>query len=535
MPILLPGVDPNDPTPGLIRALLFAQGAASGSGNNRPVVLIANKIAGTASVDGLGSAVNTLVGPITNEDEVVNRAGYRSEALWLYRAYNRVDSKAPLYMILVPEGGGATAASVIFTINFSAGSSNTTLTTLRFACLGEVIEVVCKVGDNQQTIAENLAAAIVDKFDWPIGAVAAIQGGGPAWQVTVTASNLGPRHTYVIRRLRTEFSIPSNITCVKGAVTVGATEDDFTNAYAALENAQMYYQVNPKTQPVDGDLTVTTGAIAALLTASDNGIGEHGAFMTSQSQPSPGKGGIAIFGLEGTAAQAQVVGATINNVRCAFFHAMVNDWTPGMVAAHCAAVKRYNEIAHPGANLTDWGNGDGQLFLIPDPFDKGDRLLPAEIVGDLNNGVSPIGFNNLGRSYMIRQITSRCLNGASNDYRAREGHIPSVGDYFWDSVRTSYSSQKKPFVASDPLPGQKPKENTDYPMTLKQIIFAEIDRLLNFAGGPVLDPSKEAEMKASVDTQLTQNKDGLAAVVDWRAVIHNLKGQFRLNEVGGAY
>src|SRR5262249_16954904 len=142
--------------------------------------------------------------------------------------------------------------------------------------------------------------------------------------------------------------------------------------------------------------------------------------------------------------------AAANNALSFFYHAKNSDWTPAMIAAHCAAVMRAQQIANPAANLTDYGKRSGDIFQIPDPFVKTNRLTPTEIRADLNNGVTPIGFTKQGQAFIVRQITSRSLTGTVNDYRVREGHIPSVLHYFWDTLGARYFTSAQDFVADDP-------------------------------------------------------------------------------------
>jgi len=84
------GVDPNDPIPGIIREILFAQGQGSGSSQNRFVLLYGNKTsAGTETT-------NTIGDPIQSRDDIITRAGPRSELRWMYEAYVSVDPDATI-------------------------------------------------------------------------------------------------------------------------------------------------------------------------------------------------------------------------------------------------------------------------------------------------------------------------------------------------------------------------------------------------------------------------------------------------------
>jgi phage tail sheath gpL-like len=518
----LTGVDPNDPIPGTIREIRFLQGAAVGNGAARDVVLVGNCTSGSTSLDNAGNPLNTLYGPLIDQTDAINVFGYRSELLLMYRAYSEIDPNANIYAVVVPEGTSAVAAAA--TITFASGPANA-VSTVRVSCIGEDIEVAVLQGDTVTTIAANVAAAINNQLFWPVSAAAV------AGVVTVTCANKGPRGALVVNRLRAAFTSSAGTTVAVAVTVVGAVDDDVTAALAALDTADIYYHVSAKHTVGDGS---TTGqGPNTVVSSTDAGVGQYAAYIASIAQPSIGKEASVFFGLVGTAAQATTVASSVNQVRAQFAHAKTSDWTPAMLAAQYAAVVRSKQIAHPGANLTGYGQGDGDTFHVPDPYLKTNRLTATEIRLDLNNGVTPIGHTQRGQAFIVRQITSRCLTGNSYDYRAREGHTVSCADYFWSVIKQSYETQKLPFVADDPVKGQKPFEQTSTPSQLRAIIVNEMDRAILFTGGPFLDPSHIADMKASVS--VVRLTDGLSARFAIYAVKHNNKGQFLELESSEAY
>lgn len=505
----LVGVDAGDPIPGIIREIRFAQGDASSSGKSRDVCLFGNKTsAGSETVDTLGTAIVGL-------DDCISRFGARSELTLMYRKYVEVDQDATIYGIAVTESGGV-ASSVVLAVATTATAAGV----VRIRVIGEIQEVGVEVGDTPQTVATNIAAKINSQPHWPCTAAATINGAGPAWDVTVTTANIGPRNTHLMNKLRADVIGSLGVTVTKGSVTAGTTADDNTAALAAADAAEIYYHVGP--------YNITTSA-----TSTDNGMGEHAALITTAALPANGKDQVLICGLVGTQAQATTVAASINNALAALFHAEGSDWTPAMIAAHCAAVKRANEIAHPAANLTDWGLKDGQIFNIPDPYSKADRATKTELRANLNNGVSAIGFTNAGKAYLVRQVTSRHKNGSDYDYRVREGHIPSAIHYFWSQVKAAYASEKQPFIADDPAQGQKPLAGTTYPRAVNSLVAKKMDEMVNFPGGPVLDPSTIQKQKDGIAVLVMT--DGVSCRAKPLASRHNLKAGFLIEESGSAY
>lgn len=498
----LTGVDPADPTPGLVRELRVAQGTSTGAGTSRDVCLVGNKLsAGSEAVDTLGTA-------ILDEEDCITRFGQGSELHWMYKKFTAVPQSANVYAIAVTEGSGA--ASVGFTLLGTASGS----TTLKVTVHGETVEVGVASGDAIGTIGAAAVAKINAQADWPV--TAAYSTG----VITLTAKNTGTRGDYIMARARMTFSKSATTTVTKGAVTGGGADDDMTNAITALQSANIYYQVLAKT---------TTSSASA----SDNGIGEHSAFINAMIQPTNGKEFVGIAALTGTQSQATTVATSVNNAFYFLPHAENNDWPASMIAAHYAAIKRSKEIAHPGANLTDYGTRSGDICLIPDPYTKSDRPTSTEIRADLNNGVIPISFTQTGQAFIVRDITSHSLNGSVNDYRSREGHIPSVMAYFWASVASAWSSFAQSFVADDPVEGQKPLKNTTYPRDAKALVAQIIDEMISNTGGPILDPSYQDLMKSSIEAvRLT---DGISVRVPLFAVKHNNKGQFLIEESSVGY
>ncbi|MGK3981312.1 hypothetical protein WMF38_57475 [Sorangium sp. So ce118] len=520
----LTGISSTSPRPGTKRELRFAQGTKSNAGQKRAVVFVGNKTGGTSSADGMGDTLNAVRGPIGTSQDFEDRCGKRSELNWMYKKYTAVDPNAEIYVVIVPENGSATAATRAFT--FVNAATDTTTGIIEWG--GERIEYTVNSGDT--AIAQAAAALAKINADAYLPFSAAVGGSGSEHILTVTASNAGPRGDLVLGRVRIRNAKSVATTITAGSVTGGTGADDFTSALDALSHYEIYYHV--------AACTATSG-----VTATDNGVGEYITFINTQALPAYGKEQIVNFGLVGTQSQATTVATSsaANSVNAVFWHAENNDWTPGMLAAHCTAVKRSQEMLHPAANLAGYTNSENTPFQVPDPYDKNDRPTETEQDSDLDNGVTPIAFYPDGTSYIVRQVTSKSWTGSSatKDYRAREGHIPSVVHYFWGEVESRYgvAKQQSPHVAADPVKGQKPVKGVMYPSAVSKIILGVIDDFSGPAIGsiPLLDPSPDAiaRMKASVD--VVDMNDGTSAICDVEPVRHNLKGHFLINQTGPAY
>lgn len=517
----LTGLAPSRRTAGDSREILFAQGASSGLPQTRRILIYGTKTStGDATVD-------TVFGPVTDDAYAVQKGGKRSE--W-YRGYLTVVAIFPgaeIYGIAVTESGGTAASK---TITFAAGAATAT-TTYDVYLIGQQTSFTVTTGDTAIVQAAACAAAInaADSGRWP--ATAAVGAPSNDHIVTVTTANKGPRNDHVLQGLRVLARKNITTTCVVSAISSGTTDDDFTAALAAAATkGQFYYQIFP--------CYSTTAP-----TSTDNLVGECILSITNGALPINGKQQQGFFGFVGTQAQLTTVAtdADANNVRVKFAHAESNDFPPYMLAATLGAVQALEETKHPSASLTGYRTdaNKGRKLPIPAPFLDADRPTATEIEADLANGGTPICFDVNGGAYLNRCITSYSEASAGvKDYRASEGHIPSAIDFAWETFANRHAEQKQPFVAGDPLAGQKPAAATMYPSTMVAIMSSVIDDLtssnpLGRYTGPILAPDKIDVMKAS----LVSNKvaGGLTLAANLFAVEHYNVSETTIRETGPAY
>ena len=517
----LTGIDPSSPKPGIVREIKFARGESLGAGASRDVVLIGNKIAGTSLT---ADAIHP--DPIGSEGEVVSLAGAGSELHLMYRAFKAAaPQQANIYLACVAEHASGTSATVTLTLASGPASANTTL---RIKALGEVLDVPVANGDTATVVGDALALAINKQTHWPFSAA------NSTGTVTLTSKNVGPRHKHSLNKLSASFLVSASMTVTKGSVSGGGTADDQSNIILALANKTFYYQVNGRDSKVTG----------VAVSATDNGIGEHSASIAAQALPAVGKDQIMICAALGSNGEAVTDAVALNTPLAVLVWAGDNQqWTAGMLAAHLCAIKRAKEIAHPGANLTNYGLEAGEICAVPKPVAAADEPIDSEIVVGLNGGVTPIAFSQSGKPYVVRQITTYGgidmgdpgETGASADYRVREGHIPSCMHYAWQQIYSLYKAQAQDFVADDPAAGEKPLQGVTYPRDVKALITKVINDLTGpaFPGGPVLDPSYKDSMINSIS--VVRLTDGISARVALIAVKHNNKGQFLIEEASAGY
>jgi phage tail sheath gpL-like len=506
MAISLTGIDLNDPLPGMKRELAPNRGSSGGATTARKLFIGGNKVAGTgtSTADGLGWAMDTPIDITGGEDEVVQRYGYHSELLLLYRTAVSANPDVQIGTAFVQPG--TTAPTVDFTFATAADRAGV----VRFYCIGEYVEVAVANGDSVTTVATNVKNAINAQLHWPVTA------SNVAGVLTVVSATAGSRFTHYVNQTRALFTKTNAMTITKGSVTAGSTDDDWTNLILALENYDYYYQVNPK-------------SVTAAVTSTDNGIGEHMTAAADWVSPSKGKAVELHTGQVGTPTQATTVATSINQWWALHWHQENSEWSPGMLASHCAAARARVLASDRGAHMADYGRRDSSdRFYVPDPYSKGDRSTFAEQRIMLNAGVSPIGFTGSGKAYIVWDVTTKCQTNSQSDYRARPAHMPSVLFDFWESTASEAASIKQLKIAEDPAQGQKPLPGFNYPRDYRSLLYKMIDLKID-NGAATLDPAQRDVMKASVVAELQGAGVGVRA--DLRVVRHNLKQNFLLNEV----
>lgn len=513
MTLLLTGIG-DSPIPRIAREFKFGQGQSTGAGNDRPVVLVGNKTsAGSETVETLGTPIQSL-------DDCETRFGARSEIRWMYYAYRLIDPTGPVSAVAVAENGAGVASTRVYT--FTTTASDATNMIIDWGGFRYYVPVAS--GD---TAIVQCAAAVAKINADPNLPFTAAQG-APAndHKMTLTAAQLGPRGDYILNRVRVSYQKSVSTTCSAGAVSSGTGADDVSNAITELTGSTFFYHVLAQT----ANTTVT---------ATDNGVGEYITFIKNQAAPVNGKDQTVIIGLDCTQSQATsvAISSPANSVYAFFYRVENNDWFPGMIAAHHAAMKRSQEVIYPAYNFAGYTNTDSTPYFVPPPYAKADVPTSTEIAADLNNGVSPVSFRPDGTPYLVRDVTSRSWTGSSatKDYRAREGHITSVTFAFWEEVYQRYVAQRQPNVMADPPQGARPIAGFDTPQKMRDLVGKVMTDMCGaFSNNKaLLDPSVLPDMLASISVDLGAAGFGTTATV--QPVRHNLFDDFLINQAGPAY
>ena len=180
--------------------------------------------------------------------------------------------------------------------------------------------------------------------------------------------------------------------------------------------------------------------------------------INTQSQPLVGIRQRAFCGFTDTLAFGTTFATSVNNTRAEVEWSQGSDRPPEEIAADLAAIYSLEETpADFRCNFSGYGQ-DAQTSLNWDMKAPRDGTSPtrSSILAALNNGLTPIGVNANGTTYLVKRITTRSLTGALNDYRVRDAHKVTVMDRLaddWNSKVVLQFSGKK--IGDDPAPGAR--------------------------------------------------------------------------------
>lgn len=431
--IVLTGLAASDPVPGAYLEVNFAQGQAAGAGTPIEVLLMGNRTSsGVATVDTEVYGPETLI-PLQTEADCINLFGAGSELHRMWRRFVKVNGDTTVRAIAITESAG-TAASLAAVISTPAAANGN----IRIFVHDEFVDVGVASGDAVDSIGAACAAAINNMTHW--GVTAAYNSGTDT--LTITAKQNGPRgnqirvQVIVSPGVNTAFSTMTTDSPLAG----GATADSNTTALATIATNRYYYIVSAA-----GDAT-QAGAAATQINL--------------QATPTTGIRQRLIIGAVGTLGATTTIATGINAARTEVVWSEKSVWTEAELAANQAAViTKFETAPNPRTNFCNFGQSpDTQdYWLVPGPRVTTARPSRTSIKSALNNGISPVGVQTNGRTYLVNRITSRSLNGSVNDYRIRAAHKVTVCDFFGDDLLTKtvlqFSGKR---IMNDPARGQRP-------------------------------------------------------------------------------
>lgn len=454
--IVLTGIPADYALPGNYIETNLGVGPVSGSDVSYPILLIGNKTtAGDATVDTQIYGPTSVL-PLQTEQDWINRFGAGSE---LHRGFLRVadprkgagNQTTAIYAIAVTESAGAKAT---FVITYAGGTATAPGGSTRIWVGDEFVDVPIATGDTVTTIAAAGKAAVNAKTHWPVTADNA------AGVLTLTAKQNGLRGNLI----RGQATITAGITTTSSAAAIayftsGATADDNTAALATLASARYYYNVSA------ADDATQFGALSTQVAA--------------QALPASGIRGRCFAGSIAAQASAITIATGRNAPRAEYINLPTADWTPFELAAHAAGVYALVETKpKPRHNFSGFGNGPNEsaIWKVPAPR-NGATQTSVALNTAIKNGLTPIGVNSNGTTYIVKRCTTKCLSGANPDFRSRDPHKVTVTDFFADDWYAKLNAQfSGKDLADDPAQGQHvPGATVATPLSIKGALIQLID------------------------------------------------------------
>ena len=463
--IPLVGLAANDPVPGNYIAVNFAQGQSAGGSTTYSAVLLGNKLStGSATNDSVVYGPDTPV-QLATETDAVNLFGVGSELHLMWKAFTDVNKSTALYAVCVTESAGSQATGRVAVTGLATAPG-----TLRVTVGTTFVDTGIATGDGYAAIATLVAANINAVVNLPVTASTGTDG-----VVLLTAKQKGLRGNWIRHSAVVIPSAGVGIVVTPAARTLftgGTTADSNAAALATISTDRYYYQVSAAED---------ASQFGALVSQTD-----------SNAAPIVGLRCRAFAGSVDTVGATTTIATGINSARAEIFWSQNSDLTPAQLAANSAAIYSLFETslgARSSLNYDFFGNDavTSQYWKVPAPI-AGTIPSRNTIKSALLNGITPVGVSK-GRTYLVKRVTTRSLQGSTADYRIRDAHKVTVCDQFSDDLLSLISSAfSGKQIGSDPLPGQKVSgAQVVTPSAFKVLIFqllnsyAEADLVQNVA------------------------------------------------------
>ena len=463
--IQLTGVDPSSPIPSVNAEVRFAQGESSGDASPTKVLLIAQKTSGGAQT------TNTVVGgPFANETDVITACGAGSYAHRMFLRFSKGCKNALIY-ILCPTASAGVAAVDVATITVTPTASGTASITI----CGVVCTYAYTTSDTVTTIAVGLKNAINAHTELPVSA------GNVAGVLTITAKIVGTEGNTIRWSAKTSgggvlvnaaTSVPDVVLGGSGAggAVTGTTACDYTAALATILGVKFDYIV-PAAQDA-----VPLGLLSTQI--------------ATQALPSIGFRPFGIYGTALSSTNADTLAVGLNNPQMSGANSNAAAEEHYVLAAAFAAARVLNEVSDPSTNFDGYGTHSGDIFNFSAPVLQSNWPTPStDFLLQLNNGVTPIGVTDGGVAYIVRSVTTRSLNGAVNDYRARDTSVPAIAYRFTKDLVAKLANAPFKKITQDPPNTTAPQPDQSFatPARVKMLVETLVRDYVNFGW---LDPAK---------------------------------------------
>lgn len=466
----LTGLSSGMPIPGIYIEVAFGAGSAAGDLSVKKALLIApSTSAGSITQD------TEVYGPISGVDDAEAKAGSGSPLHRMARAWFAVNKNTPVYL-LAPTRSAGVAATLTVTVSGTATGAGVVAVKI----CEETCEAAYVAGDTPTIIALALSNAINQKTHLPITSSPTVGA------VPMTAKVAGPEGN----AFRAVTTVTSGTTVAITGTTEapfasGATAASYTTALTTIAGQDFDLII-----PHSFSGTGTDAVLAALVTQ-----------VNSQALPSTGIRQKVLAGTSLAPATAVTLAQSINKPRLDIVNLEESPLEPSVVAAIEGAVFANTYFVDPATNLDSYGSGPNDIFPVLAPRNKGTWFTKTEQTIMLQGGVTPIGVTPTGTPYVVRQVTSYSLNGATPDYRVRDAHRVWVADWFADTLGAVLAASPYKKICEDPPNDVQPPANFATPKRVKSVVEIVVSQGVDLG---YLDPAKKAqtllEMAVGIDT-----------------------------------
>lgn len=452
--VMITGLSPSDPVPGVYPEIRFAQGPVAGNSSVYEAVILANKLStGSGTVDTVVYGPDSP-DPIQTEQQIIDKAGAGSEAHRMFRRFTKFNLTTPLRFVFVTESAGAKA-----TYNIVFATTATGVGSVRIWVGDEFCDAPISTGDTVTVIGDAAADAINANTHWGVTAV------NTAGSVAVTAKQKGPRGNQirVMASIQSLGSIGTTVTPTTDTpLAGGTTADSNTTALATIASKRYYYIVSAA-----GDAT-QLGALATQV--------------NTMAIPVNNKRQRVVAGAVGTLSASNTIATGLNNPRVEIVWSEKSPRTEAELAAGCAGIYALGEANtnNPRTSFVGYGNAadTATTWDVPAPRDASAHPTRASISSAILNGLSPIGVNANGTTYLVDRVTTRTLSGSTADYRIRDSHKVTICDYVGDEGAAKLTLQfgGKRIGDDPPQGGKMPGPEVVTPSMVRLALLGLIDK-----------------------------------------------------------
>jgi len=438
MPLVITGFGDNIKVPGFYGETLYGQSAIKLGSVTRKCLVVGLKHTTLGNI-----TLDAEVRRILTKEDADTAAGAGGEAARMcYAALDEAKGLGvlELYVACPSPLGGAAAATLVLTVSGTATANGTIYV---YPAGGDRVEVSVSSGDAFGAVATKIQTAC---NQYP--RLASVVTGVVAGAVTFTVNSAGVRGNQHIAYC--DFSLAPGITVVLSGAGAAVTSSTSVvgRYYGGGTGTEVLTTIQTNTFPMKHTFVGIAQNDATSLASWE---------VQCDAKAGPLEGRMEHYecASNGTfAAATSLAQTTLNNARFSLKWLEISESHPSEIAAAHAALRSVLEGQNPNKSYDDY-----RLRTVKPQRFPGDWVTSlAEKQAALDVGVTPLETRADAGVYIVRSITTRCLNGATPDYRTLDTSEAFVPDYARERIGTVYLSEVKPanpYVRPDPVTGEQ--------------------------------------------------------------------------------